>query len=111
MKRIVWVLILAALGYVVYSATLKPISGEMRSVRSLEKEFNRSVDRYITSMRQAGEPGLTVIADPEFAERKVKDVRGEVEELMKNMQDQRAFDRARALHTKIQNFCRINQIE
>jgi hypothetical protein len=111
MKFLVWILILAALGYLVYSVTLKPISGEMRTVRSLEKEYGRAADRYIASIRQAGEPGFAVIADPDFAERKVRDVRQKVEALMKNMQDSKAYARAKTLYAKIQNFCKLNQIE
>ena len=86
MKRVVWIVILGALGYFVYTLAIKPLSGELGEVRSLEKEFNRAADRYITSLRQAGEPGLTVIADPEFAERKVKDVRQQAAELLKSFQ-------------------------
>lgn len=111
MKYIIWILILAALGYLVYTLAFKPVTGEMGAVRSLENEFNRSADRYIMSIRQAGEPGMPIIADPEFAERKVKDVREEVAELMKTMQNPKAFARARALYAKVQNFCKLNQIE
>jgi hypothetical protein len=111
MKVLVWILILAALGYLVYSLALKPLTGELSGVRSLEKEFNRAADRYITSMRQAGEPGLTVIADPEFAERKVKEVRQRAAELLKSLREPKVKARARALQAKIDNFCRINQID
>jgi hypothetical protein len=111
MKFLVWVLILAALGYLVYSVTLKPVSGEVGTVRSLEREFNKSMDRYIAAIRQAGEPGMPILADPEFAERKVKDVRGEVEALLKNLQDPKARARATRLYAKIQNFCKVNQID
>lgn len=111
MKRVVWIVILGALGYFVYTLAIKPLSGELGEVRSLEKEFNRAADRYITSLRQAGEPGLTVIADPEFAERKVKDVRQQAAELLKSFQDPKALARARALQARIENFCKINQID
>jgi hypothetical protein len=111
MKTIIWILILAAVGYLVYSYTLKPLAGELGDVRVLEKVFNRATDRYITSMRQAGEPGLTVIADPEFAERKVKEVRQQAVELVKTLHDPRAIARAQALQAKIDNFCKINQID
>jgi len=110
-KALVWILILAALGYLVYSLTLKPLAGELGQVRSLEKQFNRATDRYIVALRQAGEPGLTVIADPEFAERQVKAVRQRAAELLKSLQDPKAQARARALQAKIENFCKINQID
>lgn len=111
MKSVVWVLIFAAAGYLVYTLTLKPLAGELGEVRSLEKEFNRATDRYIASMRQGGEPGLAVIADPEFAERKVKEVRQKARELPKKLHDPKAIAHARALQAKIENFCKINQID
>ena len=111
MKTVVWILILAALGYLVYSLTLKPLTGELAEVRSLEKTFNLATDRYITSLRQAGEPGLTVIADPEFAERKVKEVRQRGAELLKSLREPKALARGQALQARIENFCKINQID
>jgi len=111
MKALVWILILAALGYLVYSLALKPLTGELSEVRSLEKAFNRAADRYITSMRQAGEPGLAVIADPEFAERQVREVRQRAVALLKTLREPKAQERVRTLQAKIENFCKINQID
>ena len=111
MKALIWIVILAAVGYVVYSYAVKPLAGELGAVRTLEKDFNRATDRYIASLRQAGEPGLAVIADPEFAERKVKEVRQRAAELLKSLQDPKAKARARLLQAKIENFCRINKID
>jgi hypothetical protein len=110
-KTLVWILILAAVGYLAYSVAVKPLAGELGEVRSLEKTFSHAVDRYITAMRQAGEPGLTVIADPEFAERKVKEMRQRAAELTNSLQEPKALARARALQAKIDNFCKINQID
>jgi flagellar biosynthesis regulator FlbT len=110
-KTVVWILILAALGYLVYTLTLKPLAGEMGDVRTLEKEFNLDTDRYISSLRQAGEPGMPILSDPEFAERKVKEVRQRVAELLKSLREPKAQARARALQAKIDNFCKINQID
>ncbi len=111
MKNLVWVLILAAAGYLVYTRAVKPLAGEFGAVRSQEKVFNQAVDRYLAAMRQAGEPGLTVIADPEFAERKVREARQRAAELVKSLRDPRAVARARALQAKIEEFCRVNRID
>ncbi len=111
MKNVVWILILAAAGYLAYSVALKPLAGELGEVRSLEKVYNQAVDRYITSMRQAGEPGLIVLADPEFAERKIREARTKADELVKSLREPRAIERAKALRAKIEDFCRTNQID
>jgi len=111
MKHFVWFVVLGALAYLFYSSAVKPASGEMGAVQSLEKAFNRSTDRYISAIRQAGEPGMVVLADPDFAERKVREVRQRVLDLMKNMRDEKALERAQALYAKIQDFCKLNQIE
>jgi hypothetical protein len=110
-KSVIWILILGALGYFIYSTTLKPLTGELAEVRTLEKTFNHAADRYITSIRQAGEPGLTVIADPDFAERKVKEMRQLAGELFESLQEPKAKERARVLLAKIENFCKVNQID
>ena len=57
-------------------------------------------------MRQAGEPGLVVIADPEFAERQVSDVRQRTAELIKSLQDPKAIARARALLARYEDLWR-----
>jgi hypothetical protein len=111
MKWIAWILILAALGYLVYTLAFKPVTGELGAVRDLEREFTRSAERYLASLRQAGEPGMVVLADLEFAEKKVKDVRQQVIELMKNLKDPKAIARCWTLENKILEFCKRNQID
>jgi len=110
-KALVWILILGAIGYGVYTLALKPLSGELGEVRSLEKVYSRAADRYITSARQAGEPGLIVIADLDFAESKIKEARQKAGELVSSLREPKAQERARALLAKIENFCKINQID
>lgn len=111
MKALVWLLILGALGYLAYTLAVKPVTGEEAAVRQLERVFNHAADRYITAIRQAGEPGLAVIADPDFAERKVKEVRQQVVDLLKSVQDPKARARALALQEKIETFCKTNAID
>jgi hypothetical protein len=111
MKRLVWLVVLGGLLYLGYNRFIRTSSPEEGRVRTLEREFRRSTDRYISSMRQAGEPGLVILADPETAEQMVKDVRQKLSELMKTLSDERAIARARSLDDQIVTFCRRNEIE
>jgi Tfp pilus assembly protein PilO len=111
MKTFIWLLILAVAAFLGYQYYLKSISEEERQVRQLEKEFKRATDRYVSAMREAGEVGLVVIADPETAINKVKEVREKLRELMSKLTEEKAVARARALEDQILNFCRRNEID
>ncbi len=111
MKQLVWLAIFGVLAYVGYVYFVQPRSLEESQVRHLEKEFQRATERYISSMRQAGEPGIVILADPETAERMVKDVRPKLQELMKTLTDAKAIARARKLEGQILNFFERNQID
>jgi len=111
MKRLVWLVILGGLVYLGYNYIVQTGNSEVAQVRRLEREFRRATDRYINSMRQAGEPGIVILADPETAERMVKDVRPKLQELMKTLTEKKAIDRAKTLETQILTFMKRNQIE
>jgi hypothetical protein len=111
MKRLVWLVILGGLVYFGYIHLIRPSSPEVARVRTLEREFRRSTDRYINSMRQAGEPGLVILADPETAEQMVKNVRLRLSELMTTLSDEKAIARARNLEDQIASFCRRHEID
>jgi len=111
MKRLVWLVILGGLVYLGYNYIVQTGNSEVAQVRRLEREFRRATDRYINSMRQAGEPGIVILADPETAERMVKDVRLKLQELMKTLTEKKAIDRAKTLETQILTFMKRNQIE
>ena len=111
MKRLIWLLVLGGLVYLGYRHFVLTGSSEVAQVRSLEKEFRRATDRYITSMRQAGEPGLVILADPETAERMVKDVRPKLQELMKTLTEEKAIARAKELESQVLTFFERQQID
>ncbi len=111
MKRLVWLVILGALGYLAYTQYVRTTSGEIAQVRHMEKEFNRAADRFISSMRGAGEPGLVVLAEPEKAEKMVKDVRVRLLELMKTLTEEKAIARARQLEERILTFFERHEID
>ena len=111
MRKVVWLAIFAVLAYLGYTRFVQPRSIEESQVRHLEKEFQRATDRYINSMRQAGEPGIVVLADPETAERMVKDVRPKLQDLMKTLTDEKAIARAQKLESQVLTFYERNQID
>jgi hypothetical protein len=111
MRFLIWVVILAVVAFLVYNHFFKAQSVEEDQVKQVEKEFNQSVDRYITAMREVGEPGVVVIAEPEFAIKKVQEVRLRLTELMKNLKEEKAIARAQKLETRIREFCSKNEID
>lgn len=111
MKRLTWLIILGVIAYLGYSNFVRTVSSEEAQVRDLEREFRRATDRYISSMRQAGEPGLVILADPETAERMVKEVRPKLIELMKTLTEEKAVARAQELENQILTFYKRNQID
>jgi hypothetical protein len=110
MKRLAWLVIFGILAYLGYTYLVRTTSPEEAKVRELEREFRRATDRYITAMRQGGEPGLVILADPETAERMVKDVRPKLQELMKTLTEEKAIARAQKLETQILAFLERHQI-
>jgi succinate dehydrogenase/fumarate reductase flavoprotein subunit len=111
MKRLAWLLVFGALAYLGYIYFVRTTSPQEAQVRDLEREFRRATDRYISAMRQGGEPGLVILADPETAERMVKDVRPKLQELMKKLTHEKAIARAKELENRIQSFLERHQIE
>ncbi|MGB7294422.1 MAG: hypothetical protein WBC70_02450 [Candidatus Aminicenantales bacterium] len=111
MKRLIWILILAVLGYLAYSFYIRTTSGELAQVRQLERQYRRGTDRFISALRQGGEPGLVILADPERAERMLKDVRLRLQELMKTLTEEEAIARAQKLEDQILMFFRRHEID
>ncbi len=111
MKRVIWLVILGILGYLAYTYYVRTTSGEVAQVRRLEKEFRRGTDRFISAMRGAGEPGLVVLADPEAAEKMLKDTRVRLQQLMGTLTEDKAIARAKNLEDQIQTFFKRHEIE
>lgn len=111
MKRFIWILIVAALGYLAYIYFVRTRSEEVSQVQQLEKHFRRGTDRYINAMRQGGEPGLVILSDPERAENMLKDVRIRLQELMRTLTEEKAIARAQKLENQILTFFERHEIE
>jgi hypothetical protein len=111
MKRLIWLIVLGVIAYLGYNRFIRSTSAEVAQVRNLEGEFRRATDRYINAMRQAGEPGIVILADPETAERMVREARRRLLDLMETLTDEKAIDRAQELEDQILTFCRRHQID
>lgn len=111
MKTFIWLLILAIVAFLGYQYYQRSLADEVREVKQLEKEFRRAADSYISAARQTAEIGLTVITDPEAAANKVKAVRERLRQLMSELEEEKAIERARALEDRIIDFCRANDIQ
>lgn len=111
MRKLIILIIILLLGYLAFDLYMKSNTPEIKIVRSLEKEFNRAVDRYITAMRLAAEPGLVVISDPEKAESQIKEVRAKLQEIIVTLTEEKALTKARKLEAEIKTFCDKNNID
>lgn len=110
MRKLIILIIILVLGYFAFDFYMKSHTPEIKIVRTLEKEFHRAVDKYITAMKQVAEPGLVVISEPERAENQIKEVRAKLQEIIVTLTEEKAIERARKLEAEIKTFCEKNQI-
>jgi hypothetical protein len=111
MKKLIWLIILAAAGYLAYTQFFPRFSEEEKLVRELEKTFDASARAFVSSSRQMAEPGTAAIADPEAAVEKIKDVETRLVALRKELKEEAALARAEELQGKIRNFYEKNEIK
>jgi regulator of protease activity HflC (stomatin/prohibitin superfamily) len=111
MKYLIWIIILAMAVFLIYSFYFRQQSAEEAQVTALEKAYRSAEEQYVASARQMGTPGLVVIADPEIAIRKIKDIQERLAILRKNLKEQIAIAHARRLEEKIALFCQKNEID
>ncbi len=111
MKKLIILIIILLFGYFVFDLYMKSNTPEIKIVRSLEREFRRAVDRYITAMRHAAEPGGVIISEPERAENEIRVIRAKLQEIIVTLTEQKALERARKLQADIKTFCQKNQID
>jgi hypothetical protein len=111
MKRLVWLVILAAVGYLAYLQFYPHRTAEEQQVRELEEAFDDLTRAFVGASRQMGEPGLVAIADPEAVILKIKDVEKKLAELKGNLQEDKALAKAEELEAKIKAFYQKNEIK
>jgi hypothetical protein len=111
MKYLIWLVILALAGFLIYNYLIRPPSPEEAEVKQLEKVFRSAQDQYVASVRQMGTPGMAAIADPEAPINKIKQVRERLAALKKDLTEKTAIVRARRLEQQINDFCTKNEID
>jgi len=110
MKKLIWIVILAAAGYIAYTQFFPQLSEEEKQVRELEKTFDGATKAFVGASSQLGEAGTAAIADPEAAVDKVKEVEQKLAGLKRSLTEETARVKAEELQSKIQNFYQKNQI-
>jgi hypothetical protein len=111
MKKLIWIIILAAAGYLAYTQFYPRLSEEEKQVRELERTFEGATTAFVAASRQLGEAGTAVIADPEAAVIKIKEVEQRLAGLMLGLTEETSLARAKALQSKIRDFYKKNEIK
>jgi hypothetical protein len=109
MKKLIWIIILAAAGYLAYTQLYPRLTEEEKQVKELERTFEDATKAFVGGSRQLGETGTVVIADPEAAVDRIKEVEQRLNGL--RLTEEASQARAKALQSKIQNFYEKNEIK
>jgi hypothetical protein len=108
MKAVIWILILAAIGFAVYYYFFN-FTEEEQAVRDLEKEFKTAVGDFLRGGRMSATTGM--VTDIESAIRKVRQARKKLAELIPTLQEDKAIERAEKLKAEIEEFYKKNELE
>lgn len=111
MKALVWIIILAVIGYFAYTQFFGPLSEEEQLVKDLDKQFNLAARQFVGAGRLSGGTGLDMTSDAEMAVNKIKKVRKELESIEDTLTEEKAIERAEKLDAKIKNFYEKNDLD
>jgi len=104
MKKLIWLIIIVAIGIVAYNYFIAPLSEEEQKVKVLEDEFNSAIKDFNQAERSAGISGMDTTADLDDAMDKVKLVKEKLEELKEKLTSESAIERADKLKNRINKF-------
>jgi gas vesicle protein len=110
MRVLIWILIIAVIGFLAYNYFYSTSSEEEKQVKDLEKRFNTAVEQYVRAVRTTAEIAMATVSDSDEAVRKVKKVKKELEELKKRLKEEDALTRVKKLEEKIMEFYSRNEI-
>lgn len=111
MKKLLWILAFAIIGYFLYTQFVTTLSEEAKEVKQLEKRFNTASGNYIRAVRTTGEIATVAVPAAEDAIRDIKKVKTELDDLKKRLKEGDAVERADRLEAKIKEFYRKNDLE
>jgi hypothetical protein len=110
MRAFIIVIILAVIGFVVYTQFFAPLSEEENEVKELEKRFSLATRLYLGAERIMGGTGVDTTSDVEEAIRSMNKARRELVRLQERLQEEAAIERAEKLEAKMKEFYKRNEI-
>jgi hypothetical protein len=110
MKAILIILLLLVVGFLVYTQFIAAVTEEQKQVKELQVEFSMAQRDFARAMRWAADVGMDTTEDLAFAIRKAKDVRSKLRDLISDLTEELAIQRAEALKTKIDEFFKTNDL-
>lgn len=110
MRAIVIILIVAVIGFLVYTAFFS-LTEEEKMVKALEDEFDDAVGNFLRAGRTMAGTGLDTTSDVDDAVRKIKKTEKELQELMSRLTEDAAKEKAEKLKGKIKEFSLKNDID
>jgi hypothetical protein len=103
--------LVVAVGSFMFSCSRGPISDEELRVKAIGDGFTAAASDFVKASRTMGGLGLDATSDAEGAVVEIKKIREELAGLMKSLTEEKAIQRAEELKSKIDDFCRKNDIE
>lgn len=110
MKVLIWILILAVIGFLAYNLFFKSLSDEEKQVKELEDRFNTALSQFVRAVRTTAEIAMATTSDAEEAIRRVKQVKIDLEQLRKQLKEDASIKRAQKLEEKIKEFYKKNEL-
>ncbi len=100
-----------AAGSFFFACSRGPASDEELRVRAVADGFTAAASDFVKASRTMGGLGLDATSDAESAVVEIKKIRDELVGLMKALTEEQAVRKAEELKSKIDDFCRKNDIE
>jgi len=110
MRAIIFILILAILGFLAYTIFFS-LTEEEKMVKALEGDFDKAVGNFLRAGRTMAGTGLDTTSDVDDAVRTIKKTEKDLQELMSRLTEESAKKKANELEDKIREFSKKNDID
>ncbi len=108
MKNFITLVIFVIAAFLVYNNLMTPLSEEEQRIKSFEEEFQHAVTMTKQAGRTAALGGVDTTSSYEMGVEKAKRVRDRLEEIIEELKEDKAIDRAEELLDKIDAFIKDN---